>query len=233
MARRGLVAVVSLNNGCFLQEALRAAGVGSREDGASIKVLGVHSNEGGVEEWILVQGSSRSISRFISVLKKFKGVYYSILSRDSKSSLLLIRIPREYCPGQETCPIRRSPPRSLVLSSRIDSDKLVIVLMTTTKDSLKHIEEGGFRVEDVMRVDDLDYYITPKQEELLLKAYAKGYYRFPRTVSLKDLAVEQGVSVSTLDESLRKAEAKIVKWFIIKELPHSLLKKSLADEITR
>jgi hypothetical protein len=225
--------VVSISNGCFLQEALRASGISSSEGDASIKVLGVQNNGEGVEEWILIQGSSRSISRFISVLKKFKGVYYSVLGRDPKSSLLLVRIPRAYCPGQDTCPIRRSPPKSLVLSSRIDREKLVIVLMTTTRDSLRHIEEGGFRVEDVMRVDDLDYYITPKQEELLLKAYAKGYYRFPRSVSLKDLAAEQGVSVSTLDESLRKAEAKIVKWFIIKELPHSLLKKSLADEITK
>ncbi len=231
MARRGLVAVVSLTNGCFLQEALRNASQG--EGDLSVRVLGVHSNSDGAEEWIMVHGSSRSISRFIGVLKRFKGVYYSVLSRDPKSSLLLVRIPRAYCAGQETCPIRRNPPKSLVLSSRIDKEKLVIVLLTTSRDSLKHIEEGGFHVEDVMRVDDLDYYITPKQEELLLKAYAKGYYRFPRTVSLKDLAAEQGVSVSTLDESLRKAEAKIVKWFIVKELPHSLLKKSLADEITK
>jgi len=53
--------------------------------------------------------------------------------------------------------------------------------------------------------------LTKKQRELLEIAYRKGFFDVPRRVKLGQLAGELGVSRSTLMESLRRAEARIMR----------------------
>jgi predicted DNA binding protein len=53
--------------------------------------------------------------------------------------------------------------------------------------------------------------LTKKQRELLEIAYRKGFFDVPRRVTLGQLAEELGVSRSTLMESLRRAEARIMR----------------------
>jgi len=52
--------------------------------------------------------------------------------------------------------------------------------------------------------------LTLKQERAVGLAVENGYFRFPRETSLKALSAELGISPSTLDEVLRRAEGKIV-----------------------
>jgi predicted DNA binding protein len=52
--------------------------------------------------------------------------------------------------------------------------------------------------------------LTLKQERAVGLAVEEGYFRFPRETSLKALSSELGISPSTLDEILRRAEGKIV-----------------------
>ncbi len=52
--------------------------------------------------------------------------------------------------------------------------------------------------------------LTLKQERAVGLAVEQGYFRFPRETSLKALGQELGISPSTLDEVLRRAEGKIV-----------------------
>ena len=53
--------------------------------------------------------------------------------------------------------------------------------------------------------------LTRKQRELLEIAYRKGFFDVPRRVTLAQLAGELGVSRSTLMESLRRAEARVMR----------------------
>ena len=53
--------------------------------------------------------------------------------------------------------------------------------------------------------------LTKKQGEVLKIAYRKGFFDVPRRVRLGQLAEELGVSRSTLMESLRRAEARIMQ----------------------
>ena len=53
--------------------------------------------------------------------------------------------------------------------------------------------------------------LTKKQRELLQIAYRKGFFDVPRRATLRQLAEELGVSRSTLMESLRRAEARIMR----------------------
>ncbi len=52
--------------------------------------------------------------------------------------------------------------------------------------------------------------LTFEQEKAVSLAEENGYYRFPRDVSLKELSNNLGISPSTLDEVLRRAERKII-----------------------
>jgi hypothetical protein len=52
--------------------------------------------------------------------------------------------------------------------------------------------------------------LTFEQERAVGLAEESGYFRFPREASLKDLSKTMGISPSTLDEVLRRAESKII-----------------------
>jgi predicted DNA binding protein len=53
--------------------------------------------------------------------------------------------------------------------------------------------------------------LTGKQTDAILTAYAHGYYRLPRNADVKTIADKIGVSRTTFQEHLRKAENKIVQ----------------------
>ncbi|TLZ93777.1 MAG: hypothetical protein E6J95_05620, partial [Methanobacteriota archaeon] len=52
--------------------------------------------------------------------------------------------------------------------------------------------------------------MTSKQMDALLKAHRYGYYTSPREVTTENIARSLGVSRSTYEEHLRKAENRIV-----------------------
>jgi len=55
--------------------------------------------------------------------------------------------------------------------------------------------------------------LTKKQKQAFEVAMHNGYYEYPRTVELKQLAKIMKVSYSTYQEHLRKAESKIIPNF--------------------
>lgn len=48
--------------------------------------------------------------------------------------------------------------------------------------------------------------LSPEQEKAITRAYENGYYHYPRKITLRELAKIAGVSLSTFQENLRKAE---------------------------
>ncbi|MBI3334087.1 helix-turn-helix domain-containing protein [Candidatus Pacearchaeota archaeon] len=55
--------------------------------------------------------------------------------------------------------------------------------------------------------------LPEKQRQAFRLALKHGYYRWPREADLGKLAQEAGVSVSTFQEHLRKAEARLLPFF--------------------
>ena len=52
--------------------------------------------------------------------------------------------------------------------------------------------------------------LTDRQDAVVRLAYTLGFFEFPKRVSLTDLAGKLGIAKSTLSETLRAAEAKIL-----------------------
>jgi len=56
--------------------------------------------------------------------------------------------------------------------------------------------------------------LTPKQENIIINAYKLGYFDYPKRITLKELAKKVEMSPSATLETLRRAEKKIIKWFL-------------------
>ncbi len=60
------------------------------------------------------------------------------------------------------------------------------------------------------RMDTEDDALTSRQMEILSRAVALGYYEIPHNLTLRELADRLDLSVGTVSELLRRAEAKII-----------------------
>lgn len=56
--------------------------------------------------------------------------------------------------------------------------------------------------------------LTGRQEEVLRKAFAAGYFDYPRKTGSSKLAAELGISASTLSEVLRAAQRRILAQYL-------------------
>lgn len=56
--------------------------------------------------------------------------------------------------------------------------------------------------------------LTNKQSEILRIAYKEGYYKYPREITINQIAKSIKKSYSTVQEILRKAESKIIEYFL-------------------
>ncbi len=174
-----------------------------------------------LEEWVRISGDPRVMDFFIERLRASSRYRVSVVYRNKFSAVLRIRHRiAEHC---LRCPMIYLPsgvmPKTVIL---LPEGKLV-ELIAVGRGQVEKLEEMGFEVLTNGGINSMDYMITPTQESALIYAYRRGYYRFPRGVSLKKLAEELGMSISSLAELLRKAEAKIVEAFIRHEMPHHLV----------
>jgi predicted DNA binding protein len=67
----------------------------------------------------------------------------------------------------------------------------------------------------VINVSEIDSEeLTERQMEILKLAYKLGYFDVDRKISLKDLAEKLGISIPTLEEILRRALKKAIRYYI-------------------
>jgi predicted DNA binding protein len=83
------------------------------------------------------------------------------------------------------------------------------------KPAIRHALEdikrlGEFRLLHIRKSTFDGFNFSAKQERTLMLAVSLGYYRWPRAVSLQELAERLGLSKATVAEHLRKAEAKVL-----------------------
>lgn len=61
---------------------------------------------------------------------------------------------------------------------------------------------------------DGDSLLTDRQREVLAHVVRRGYYEIPRSITLRQLAGEIGISTTSLSLILRRAEGKIVQNYV-------------------
>ena len=59
--------------------------------------------------------------------------------------------------------------------------------------------------------------LTSKQEKIIKIAFEKGYYDYPKGITLRELSKIFKISFSTLNEILRRGEKKIIRDYYSKK----------------
>ncbi len=185
-----------------------------------------YPGEGYLEVWMRVSATWPLLKAFENKLKQENGVAFQVIFNNKFNIVYRIVIDKSKCPcasGKHRCPVLRPIPGAMLKASVISPYGLLCEFIVSKTSVLNELRQHGCRILISHSIEDYDYMLTHKQELAILYAYLTGYYQFPRKISLKDLSAKLGLSVSTIAELIRKAEAKIIEAFIRHELPHYLV----------
>jgi len=95
-------------------------------------------------------------------------------------------------------------------------DRKVLEKMISIGESVYEFKLLSFKKEKLKNFGFLTMFpeLTKKQEEVLNLALEKGYYEYPRKISLDKLSKSTKASFSTIQEHIRKAENRILNFVI-------------------
>ena len=157
-----------------------------------------------VEDWKVINSHTGSKSYIVMNCLCEELYDESITSMIQKSGGIL-EYPIRYIDGYEYHKIRCLSKETLshVLEKLEQLPFLEVIAIEDIGD------KGLFRSQMISAVDILET-LTPKQLEILIKAFEGGYYQIPRDIRTQDIAEDEGVSRYAIEKSLRKAENKII-----------------------
>lgn len=92
--------------------------------------------------------------------------------------------------------------------------------LTGTREELEQLEsvldtlQLPYELESLVTKTETETLLTDRQREVLETAVRKGYFAVPRNCTLADLADSLDIDKSTASTTLRRGEARLVKWFL-------------------
>lgn len=92
-------------------------------------------------------------------------------------------------------------------------------LLTSTEASLKeliaNVENSGCEVLlRSKKMLDAAHILTARQDYVIRKAHELGYYDYPRGITAIDLSRQLNITSSTLSEILKRAEQKLIEFYL-------------------
>lgn len=97
--------------------------------------------------------------------------------------------------------------------------------VTGTRAELEGIRDGleaserAFELLSVVHTDEDEQLLTDRQRELLELALQEGYLEVPRRCTLAELAARADVDKSTLSRTLRRGQARVLRWYLTRPGP--------------
>jgi len=94
--------------------------------------------------------------------------------------------------------------------------RLLVPGLGALRDILRSLASSGLQPVVIKRAEHIETRdLTPRQLEVLLFAYKKGYFDTPRRISLAEMASMMGIRATSLRDILRRALKKIVRKYLI------------------
>ena len=186
----------------------------AREHGVKLSLVDCKPfNRTGMSILLELKGQARSLRETVTAIRKVDGVRQALEGEGSGETVpLLLVLDR---PG--VC--RASNDAAIVcldcpLNSEVQpaSWRFIVRQASDLRKILSKLEHEGIetRIEDVAPLDHKAA-LTVRQKEIVATAMVRGYFEFPRKISLTDLSNLVGVKPSTLSEILRSAERRIME----------------------
>ncbi|MDG6985938.1 MAG: helix-turn-helix domain-containing protein [Nitrososphaerota archaeon] len=185
----------------------------ARDNGVKLSVVDCKSfNKTGMSLLLELRGEEEAVRAATSQIRRTSGVRQVVEGeKDSDTSPLLVVMDRPMiCRASNDsaivcleCPLNsETRPASWRFITRKASDFRQI---------LAYLESEGIetKIEDIAPLERKPA-LTGRQKEILATAIARGYFEFPRKISLTGLSGLVGVKPSTLSEILRSAERRIM-----------------------
>jgi DNA binding protein with HTH domain len=170
-------------------------------------------NKTGMTLLLELRGEAHPLRETVSAIRKLSGVRQVLEGEENADALpLLVVMDR---PG--IC--RASSDSAIIcldcpLNAEIQpaSWRFIVRRTSDLRQILSRLGREGVetRIEDVSPMDHKAT-LTGRQKEIIATAVAKGYFEFPRLISLTQLSQLVGVKPSTLSEILRSAERRIME----------------------
>jgi predicted DNA binding protein len=171
--------------------------------------------------WSVSAPTKPYLEKYLSCLEREKDtVSLDVLQREARNALVLQHVSSKSSSYEEVLN------KGLVYSEPISvgNGYEIHTVLTKKPERLRSILNELESIGEIklIRAGNLKlkhglYNLTEKQLDALKTAYAHNYYSWPRKVRLEDLAGASGLTRRGFQESLRKAEAKVMPE-IIKEI---------------
>lgn len=186
----------------------------AKEFGTKINVVDCKQfNKTGMSLLLELKGESEAVRKTVTAIRRLDGVRQALEGGDGGDTLpLLLVLDRpSVCRASSDsaiicldCPLNAEvQPASWRFLVRRSSD-LRQILTKLSHDGV------ATRIEDVSPLNQKAT-LTDRQKQIVATAVAKGYFEFPRKISLTNLSQLVGVKPSTLSEILRSAERRIME----------------------
>ncbi len=167
-----------------------------------------------------IEGKENDVKLFLNDLKKDKRI---VNLEASKNTVFFIEKRKKGIPSSYYTPemffvkpvfVERTGYELWELASW-KKDVLIDFLnhLKTEKDTIVKLEKLQNVKLDTIYFPKIMPKLSPKQKEAYQLALENGYYRFPRKIDLGKLAKIMGISLSTYQEHLRRAEMKMMPSF--------------------
>lgn len=183
----------------------------SKKYDAWVRVLGcIPFAKGGVKDLMEITAPEDKLKEVMEEVRRdphFREVDITPTKRDRA----LVSISTDQCSVCSTL----AGSECFLVSASAAKDKINWTLLTSGKrplrDLIQKMREKGFEVEILKMVDvESKEALTSRQEEIIRIALDKGYFDYPKRISIRELARIFGVSISTLSEILRAGQKKIL-----------------------
>jgi predicted DNA binding protein len=186
----------------------------AKASGVALSVTDCKSfNKTGMSLLLELRGAEEAVAEMVAGVRKTEGVREVLEGEVNGGAvpLLVVMARPAICRASNDaaivcleCPLNsQEQPASWRFIVRRNSDFRKVLSRLT--------HEGiDTRIEDVSPLGQKAT-LTGRQKEIMTTAVARGYFEFPRKISLTELSVVVGVKPSTLSEVLRSAERRIME----------------------
>jgi predicted DNA binding protein len=186
---------------------------------ATIKVIDrMPYSDQGVKDLVEIQAPPDVIDEILETIKK-NPLVAKVDTTITEKGKVLCAITTSRC---EICRILTDSDVFLISAQSKDQGKVEWTIILSEKKILKdifdHLKSKSVDAEliKLTKIDDKET-LTERQDKITQVAFDRGYFDYPKRISLRELARMFEVSPSTLSEILRKGQRKIVMDYFKKQ----------------
>jgi len=175
-------------------------------------------SEKGVKDLVEIQAPADVMDEILETIRK-NPLVIKVDTTVTEKGKVLSAVTTARC---EICRIITDADVFLISAESKGKGKVEWTLILSEKKTLKeifdHLKEKSVDAEliKLTKIDDKET-LTERQDKITQVAFDRGYFDYPKRISLRELARMFEVSPSTLSEILRKGQRKIVMDYFKKQ----------------